>query len=101
LHSFPNHQQVDKGAELSQRLVQKVVVDPMSSTYKAVTSLPSRLLDRAEALLDHYLPEEKHKGGEGTTVGKSRRDSQDGRVRYAHAPSHTHTIVFSFYVVLV
>ena len=41
----------------------------------------SRLLDRAEALLDHYLPEEKHKGGEGTTVGKSRRDSQDGQVR--------------------
>lgn len=71
---------VEKGAELGQRLVQKVVVDPVSATYNAATSLPSRLLDRAEALLDYYLPEEKQKGDEGPTAGKSRRDSQDGRV---------------------
>jgi hypothetical protein len=71
---------VEKGADLSQRLVQKVVVDPVSSTYKAATSLPSRLLDRAEALVDYYLPEEKHKGDEGPTAGKSRRDSQEGRL---------------------
>lgn len=76
-------EQVEKGAELGQRLVQKVVVDPVSATYNAATSLPSRLLDRAEALLDYYLPEEKQKGDEGPTAGKSRRDSQDGRVRYA------------------
>jgi hypothetical protein len=81
-------EQVEKGAELGQRLVQKVVVDPVSATYNAATSLPSRLLDRAEALLDYYLPEEKQKGDEGPTAGKSRRDSQDGRGRHAH---HSHT----------
>jgi hypothetical protein len=82
---------VENGAELGQRLVQKVVVDPVSATYNAATSLPSRLLDRAEALLDYYLPEEKQKGDEGPTAGKSRRDSQDGRGRHAHSTHHTHT----------
>jgi hypothetical protein len=73
---------VEKGTELSQKVVQKVVVEPVSSTYKAAVSLPSRLLDRAEALVDYYLPEDKPKGDEGPTAGKSRRDSQEGRTSY-------------------
>jgi hypothetical protein len=67
---------VEKGAQFGQQVVRKAIVDP----FKAVASIPSRLLDRAEALVDYYLPEEKHKGDEGPTAGKPRRDSKE-RVR--------------------
>jgi len=66
--------QLDKfetGVELTQRAVSKLVVQPASSAYQAVTSLPSRLLDNAEALVDYYLPKER-KGDEGPSAGNNK-----------------------------
>jgi hypothetical protein len=66
--------QLDKfetGVEFTQRAMSKLVIQPASSAYQAVTSLPSRLLDNAEALVDHYLPEER-KGDERPSAGNKK-----------------------------
>jgi len=74
--------QFETGVEFTQRAMSKLVIQPASSAYQAVTSLPSRLLDNAEALVDHYLPEER-KGDERPSAGnkKTHQHAQEIRLR--------------------